>query len=71
MTQVRGESERAEVARNRAVVLVPRLSWLAIVVPDSSRVDGLEIERDGVHVPSSGWGTNVPVDVACTFEHIP
>jgi hypothetical protein len=53
---------RASLAEERAAKLEPRLSRLSISVPDSTRVTGLEIRRDGIIVGEALWGTAIPVD---------
>lgn len=57
-----GQTDREKAARTRAARLAPRLPKLTIVVPQASRVSGLEIERDGADVGEAQWGTAVPVD---------
>jgi hypothetical protein len=57
-----GQTERARIGRERAAALVPRLSNLVITVPDASRIDALEVERDGTRVGPAEWGTPVPAD---------
>ena len=52
----------ASTAKQHAAALEPRLSYLTIVVPDDSRIDGLEITRDGFPIDSGGWNTAIPVD---------
>jgi hypothetical protein len=59
-TEMAGQHDRAEIARKRADVLVPRLSKLRIV-PEAP-VGGLEIKRNGVLVGSAQWNTPVPTD---------
>lgn len=46
----------------RAAALEPRLSSLQVDVPVSSRVDGLEIMRDGVALMEAQWGSRIFVD---------
>ncbi len=46
-----------EPSRLRVDALQPRLSSLRIVVPDSSRVSGLEIMRNGVLLDEAQWGS--------------
>ncbi|MDB5212457.1 MAG: hypothetical protein JWO86_384 [Myxococcaceae bacterium] len=54
------QQERADYAAQHAAALEARVARLTIVVP--SRVDGLEIKRDGVLVEPSAYGVAVPVD---------
>jgi hypothetical protein len=55
-------SRLAGVARDRAAALEPRLSFLTIHVSDNSRVDGLEILRNGVALDPAVWNRAIPVD---------
>jgi hypothetical protein len=57
-----GHTERARIGHDRAAALGPRLSNLVISVPDASRVDGLEVQRDGTRVGPAEWGTPIPAD---------
>ena len=54
--------EREKVAKDRANALSPKLTQLAISVPDAVKVPGLVIKRDGEAVHSGQWGSPVPVD---------
>ncbi len=56
------DGDREAEARRRATALESRLAYLTISVPDSSRVDGLLIERNGEVVDPALWNTGVPVD---------
>lgn len=53
---------RAAVAKEREDRLAPRLVRLIVVVPDTARVSGLAIRRDGEDVGVAQWGVPVPVD---------
>jgi hypothetical protein len=57
-----GQSKREELARQRAMALKSRLVSITINVPESVRVQGLEVTRDGIVVGLPMWGTSVPVD---------
>jgi len=57
-----GQTKREELARQRASALKTRLVSVTITVPESSRIPGLEIARDGVPVGLAMWATAVPVD---------
>lgn len=59
-TSMAGQDERAEVARNRAKRLEPRLSRM--VINPSTKPTGLNITRNGADVGPAQWGTKVPVD---------
>jgi hypothetical protein len=65
--QVPPQKEKAKDARARADKLEPQLSHLTIDVPTKSRVEGLEIRKNGEIVGQGQWGTAVVVDPA-TFE---
>jgi hypothetical protein len=54
--------EREKVAKERANAIAPKLTQLAISVPDAVKVPGLVIKRDGESVHSGQWGSPVPVD---------
>jgi hypothetical protein len=60
--QAGGQIERAQAGRQRAEKLEPQLSKLTIDVPESVRVQGLEVLRNGAPLPSSVWGIPLPVD---------
>lgn len=49
-------------ATSRTAKLEPRLSTLRISVPAASRVDGLEVSRDGAIVVSTSWNEALPID---------
>jgi serine/threonine-protein kinase len=51
-----------DVAKTRADALEPRVSKLTINVPDKSRVDGLDILREGEHVDAVMWNRALPMD---------
>lgn len=53
---------RADIARQRADSLYPKLSRIDISVPAGVEVAGLVIKRDGDPVDASQWGTGLPVD---------
>ena len=57
-----GDAKRASLARARADALAPTLSKLVIVVPESARVPGLTVVRDGTRVGEPIWGAGVPID---------
>jgi serine/threonine-protein kinase len=56
------QTEREQLAKARAEQLLPRLSRLVISVPESTKVQGLEITNDGEKVGSASWGTPLPMD---------
>jgi hypothetical protein len=51
-----------KVAVTRAKALEPRLSKLTVVVPDSSRVDGLTVVRDTTTLEVGMWNRALPID---------
>lgn len=57
-----GQLERARIGRERAAALEPKLSNLLIDVPPESRIDGLQIQRDGTLIGPAEWGTPIPAD---------
>jgi hypothetical protein len=56
-----GETTRAEAGRQRAEKLTPVLSKLTVTV-SAPVPPGLELKRNGTPLPSSLWGTPLPVD---------
>lgn len=59
-TKLAGQTDREQVARERAAALEPRLSKLRIDVPE--RLEQLRIKRNGVDVAEAQWASEVPVD---------
>lgn len=59
---VRSDPALVEPSKARADALQPRLSSLRIDVPDSSRVPGLEVMRNGVVLIDAQWGSSQYVD---------
>src|SRR5947208_5583649 len=55
-----GQADREREARARAAALEPKLSRLAVVVPEKSRVSGLEVKGGGTVVGAAQWGGSVP-----------
>lgn len=53
---------RADIAKQRAEALYPKLSRINITVPANAKVQGLTITRDGDPVDETQWGTGLPVD---------
>ncbi len=63
LARSQGENDREELARQEATALEPQLTKLVIEVPpDTARIPGLEIKRDGGVVPDGLWGIAAPVD---------
>lgn len=60
--QAAGQLERAAAGRERAKRLEPLLSRLTIDVPEEHRLEGLQVERNGIQVPEGAWGVPLPVD---------
>jgi hypothetical protein len=61
----RGDTNRHDIARGRAVSIKPHLSYVVIratVQPPSGAV----VTRDGRNVPAALWGVPVPVDPGAT-----
>jgi hypothetical protein len=60
---VAANDDRAEFARMKAAALARHVPKLRILVPESARdLPGLRVERDGVLIDPSLWGTDVPTD---------
>ena len=57
-----GQAQRARIGRDRAAALAPKLSNLVVEVPPTSRVQALEIRRDGTGVGEAEWGAVIPAD---------
>ncbi|MBI5534678.1 MAG: hypothetical protein HY898_18275 [Deltaproteobacteria bacterium] len=57
-----GQPQREQVARAHAAALEPKLSYIVVVVPADSRIDGLEVRRDGQPLAATQWGAKTPVD---------
>ncbi|HVU02211.1 MAG TPA: hypothetical protein VHE30_10675 [Polyangiaceae bacterium] len=57
----RSDASRAEIARQRASALEPRLSKLWIKVKDGNPSD-IAVMRDGQPVPRESWGIALPTD---------
>jgi len=57
-----GRRDREDEAAKHVQALEPRLSRLTIVVPASTRVEGLVIERDGHEVGPGAWSMPIPID---------
>lgn len=55
-------SQFAQIARDHAAALEPRLSYLTINVADDSRVEGLTISRNGLAIDPAVWNRAIPVD---------
>jgi hypothetical protein len=60
--RVSKQAAREKTAKERAAALEPRLPKLVIVVPDPTRVAGLEVKRDGFVVGEASFGVPVPLD---------
>jgi len=61
--RLEGRKDRLTVATERASLLKPRLSSLAIdVPPDVAATAGLEVKLDGVVVGAPSFGVPVPID---------
>jgi hypothetical protein len=61
--QSAGQTDRAQVARQRASSLEPKLSKLRIVVSsEAAATEGIEIQRSGIPVSRLIWDKDVPVD---------
>jgi len=54
--------ERVDIAESHINALTPKLANLVVDVPDSARVEGLEIVRDDRPLSANAWGIAAPVD---------
>ncbi len=61
LTRVK-DPEKRRLAEQRIAALEPRLSYLTVLVPDESRVDGLIIKRNGKPLDAVLWNRGAPVD---------
>jgi hypothetical protein len=57
-----GDGPAADLARERRAALLPRVAYLAVVVPEGAALPGLEISRDGEKIAEGKWATPMPVD---------
>ncbi len=60
------QSDREQIANQRAASLRGRLSKLELRVPDAHRVPGLELRINDAPVPNASWNTGMPVDPGAT-----
>jgi len=56
------QSDREQIANERAASLKLRLSKLEVRVPAARRVQGLELRINETQVPTASWNTAMPVD---------
>ncbi len=61
LTRAKDPAKR-QVAEQRVAALGPRLSYLTVLVPDESRIDGLIILRNGKELDAALWNRAAPVD---------
>jgi hypothetical protein len=57
-----GQDARAQIGRERADTLAPRVPKLVVVLPPEARVPGLELRRDGQLLEAATLGQPVPID---------
>ena len=62
LAATKNQTQRADIAKQKAAALEPTLSRLAIDVAQDARVAELEVLCDGVALGSASWGVAVPVD---------
>jgi hypothetical protein len=55
-------ADREQYAREHLAALEPRLSTLMVVVPDTSRAEGLEVTLDRTVIGPAAWGLSAPID---------
>jgi hypothetical protein len=56
------DPKKKQLAEQSIASIEPRLSYLTILVPDESRVDGLQVARNGTAVDPALWNRGAPVD---------
>jgi hypothetical protein len=56
------DARKRRIANSQLARLGPRVSRLAIHVPEAHRLDGIRVRRDGVLVEPSDWSVRLPVD---------
>lgn len=61
LTRAKDPTKR-QIAEAKIKELEPRLSYLTVVVPDASRIEGLAITRNGVNLDPALWNRAMPVD---------
>jgi tetratricopeptide (TPR) repeat protein len=61
LTRAKDPAKR-QLAEQRVAALEPRLSYLTVLVPDESRIDGLVIKRNGKELDAALWNRAAPVD---------
>ena len=57
------DASREQDAAARGAALAPQLAKLAIVVPPTTRLPGLEVRKDGGLMGEGQWGSGLPADV--------
>jgi serine/threonine-protein kinase len=62
LAQNKQDHELAQRAAERVAALEPKLNRIVFVVPTTSRVPGLTVRLGANTVPSSAWGTAIPID---------
>ena len=60
LARAAGQASREKAARDAALALEPRLSYLTVTV--EVHPEGLVVRRGDVTVPAPQWGTRIPVD---------
>ncbi len=58
-----GRKERENAARERIVVIVPKLAHVTIVVPPELATPGFELRLDDAPLRQAAWGVATPADV--------
>lgn len=61
LTRVKDPAKK-QIAEQRIASLESRLSYLTVLVPDESRIDGLVIVRNGKELDAALWNRAAPVD---------
>ena len=55
-----GQTDRSQLARDRATALTPKLSRLLVTV--GTPAEGLTLWRDEKQIDKASWGTATPID---------
>jgi len=62
-----GNAVRQQAAEAGIAAMTPRLLKVQVEVPAASRVEGLQVRRDGVELQPAAWGSAIPLDPG---EHV-
>jgi len=68
VAQAKKDTERQQIAVERAAALEPKLARVVFVVPPMSRLAGLTVQLGTNTIPAGSWGMIIPVDAGS--QHI-